>query len=199
MKRLGLLLALALLVGCGGSISSPTIDGNWSGVLRYSDGTTSFFAFTTSLKQGSTSAVTVTNFTITVTPPCAVESPVSVTAELDGGFKNNSSFGMSIGAAPPNQLGIGLTGEVLNNTITGDWTGRESFWFLPCNGPIHHDEDVKIVRQSMAGAVRSSSISLPHSSRTFYAFGDCWRKIALHSQSYPRGLFTRLIDAPFCE
>ena len=61
MKRLGLLFALALLVGCGGSSgsSSPTIDGNWSGVLRYSDGTTSFFAFTTSLKQSSTSAVTV--------------------------------------------------------------------------------------------------------------------------------------------
>lgn len=132
MKRFGLLLALALLVGCGGS--SPTIDGNWSGVLRYSDGTTSFFAFTTSLKQGSTSAVTVTNFTITVTPPCAVESPVSVTAELDGGFKNNSSFGMSIGAAPPNQLGIGLTGEVLNNTITGDWTWRDLSGFCHAMG-----------------------------------------------------------------
>jgi len=132
MKRLGLVLvALALLVGCGGggsssgSGSSPTIDGNWSGVLQYQDGTTSFFAFTASLKQSSTSAVTVTNFAITVTPPCAVESPVGVTAKLDGGFKNNSSFEMSISAGPPNQLIIGLTGEVQNNTITGDWLGRD--------------------------------------------------------------------------
>jgi hypothetical protein len=136
MKRLGLLFALALLVGCGGSggSSSPTIDGNWSGVLRYSDGTTSFFAFTTSLKQSSTSAVTVTNFTITVTPPCAVESPVGVTAELDGGFKNNSSFGMSIFTGPPNQLGITLNGEVLNNTITGDWLGRDLSGFCHASG-----------------------------------------------------------------
>jgi hypothetical protein len=127
MKRLGLLFALALLVGCGGSnvSSSPTIDGNWSGVLRGGDGTTSFFAFTTSLKQSTTSAVTATNFTVTVTPPCAVESPVGVTAELDGGFKNNSGFLMTIFAGPPNQLGFTLNGEVLNNTITGDWLGRD--------------------------------------------------------------------------
>jgi hypothetical protein len=136
MKRLELLFALALLVGCGGSSgsSSPTIDGNWAGVLRYSDGTTSFFAFTTSLKQSSTSAVTVTNFTITVTPPCAVESPVGVTAKLDGGFKNNSSFEMNIFTGPPNQLGISLTGGVQNNTIAGDYLGRDLSGFCHAMG-----------------------------------------------------------------
>jgi hypothetical protein len=138
MKQVGIVLALALLVGCGGSssppIGGPTIDGNWSGVLRYSDGITSFFAFTTSLKQSSTSAVTVTNFTITVTPPCAVESPVGVTAELDGGFKNNSGFLMSISAGPPNQLGIGLNGHVQNNTITGDFLGRDLSGFCHAMG-----------------------------------------------------------------
>ena len=130
MKRLGLVLfALALLVGCGGGSSSgsgstsPTIDGNWSGVLHGGDGTTSFFAFTTSLEQSSTSAVTVTNFIVTSSPPC-VESPVGATAELDGGFKNNSGFLMSISAGPPDQVGIELTGEVLNNTITGSWLSR---------------------------------------------------------------------------
>ena len=139
MKRLGLLLALALLVGCGRGSSSQTIDGNWSGVLRYSDGTTSFFAFTTSLKQSSTSAgecncarqVTVTNFIVTVTPPC-VQSPVAVTAELDSGFQ----FQMGISAGPPDQVGIGLNGEVQNNTITGSWFSRgiDPFQFCHASG-----------------------------------------------------------------
>ena len=124
MKRLGLVLfAVALLVRCGSGSSSQKIDGNWSGVLHGGDGTTSFFAFTTSLKQSSTSAVTVTNFTITLMPPC-VESPVRVTAELDGGFKDHSGFLMNISAGPPDQVGFTLTGEVLNNTITGSWLSR---------------------------------------------------------------------------
>jgi hypothetical protein len=129
MKRLGLvLLALALLVGCGGGSSSgsgssgPTIDGNWSAVLQYSDGTIAY-AFTTSLKQSSGSTVTVTNFSFTAAPPC-VESAESETAELDGGFKNNSSFLMSIFAGPPDSVGIEMTGHVQNNTITGSWLSR---------------------------------------------------------------------------
>ena len=86
MKRLGLLFALALLVGCGGSAvlvvqQLMAIGLAFSGI-RIERPSSS--AFTTSLKQSSTSAVTVTNFTITVMPPCAVESPVGVTAELDG-------------------------------------------------------------------------------------------------------------------
>ena len=141
MKRLGLLFALALLVGCGGSSgsSSPTIDGNWSGVLHGGDGTTSFFAFTTSLKQSSTSTgeckcvrqVTVTNFIVTVTPPC-VQSPVAVTAELDSGVQ----FQMGISAGPPDQVGIGLNGEVQNNTITGSWFSRgiDPFQFCHASG-----------------------------------------------------------------
>ena len=138
MKRLGLVLfALALLVGCGsgsssGSGSSPTIDGDWSGVLLYSDATTAY-AFTTSFKQSSGSTVTVTHFSFTAAPPC-VESAESETAELDGGFKNNSSFGMSISTGPPNQLGISLTGEVLNNTITGEYLGRDLSGFCHASG-----------------------------------------------------------------
>jgi hypothetical protein len=133
MKRSGLLFALALLVGCGGSSSgggssSQTIDGNWSGILRYSDGATSFFAFTTSLKQSSTSTgecncrrqVTVTNFIVTFTPPC-VQSPVAVTAELDSGFQ----FLMDMSAGPPDPVGITVSGDLLNNTVTGRWSSRD--------------------------------------------------------------------------
>ena len=128
MKRLGLVLfALALLVGCGsgsssGSGSSPTIDGDWSGVLLYSDATTAY-AFTTSFKQSSGSTVTVTHFSFTAAPPC-VESAESETAELDGGFKNNSSFLMSIFAGPPDSVGIEMTGHVQNNTLMGSWLSR---------------------------------------------------------------------------
>jgi len=130
MKQVGIvLLALALLVGCGSGSSSPTsptsptIDGNWSAVLLSFDATTTVYAFTTSLKQNSGSTVTVTNFSFSGAPPC-VASPETVTAELDGGFKNNSGFAMSISAGPPEHLGIELIGNVQNNTLTGDWSSR---------------------------------------------------------------------------
>jgi hypothetical protein len=123
MKQVGIVLALALLVGCGGSssppIGGPTIDGNWSGVLGPG------YTFTASFKQGSGSTVTVTNFSFTAAPSC-IEPPVSATAELDGTFEKNSGFLMGIGAGPPDQVGIELLGNtnVQNNTITGSWLSR---------------------------------------------------------------------------
>lgn len=124
MKQLGIvLLALALLVGCGGG-STPTIDGNWSANLLSYDGTTSIYAFTTSLKRGSGFRLTVTNFRFTTAPSC-VESVVSVTAELDGDLQHNSGFQMDISAGPPDQVGIGIVANVQNNnTLMGVWQSR---------------------------------------------------------------------------
>ena len=122
MKQVGIDLALALLVGCGGGSGppiGPTIDGNWSGVLAPG------YTFTATFKQGSGSTVTVTNFSFSAAPSC-IEAPVSATAELDGTFEKNSGFLMSIGAGPPDQVNNELLGNtnVQNNTITGSWLSR---------------------------------------------------------------------------
>lgn len=111
----------------GSGSSSGSVNGNWNASLTNLDGTPAY-AFTTSFTQNSSSAVTVTNFTLTSTGPCFSSQSTTQTGSfaLSGNFNGNvaGTFGMNIttmfpGAVTQNVLT--LQGTVSGNTISGTW------------------------------------------------------------------------------
>jgi hypothetical protein len=126
---IALLLLGLMMAACsnGSGSSSGSVNGNWNASLTNLDGTPAY-AFTTSFTQNSSSAVTVTNFTLTSTGPCFSSQSTTQTGSfaLSGNFNGNvaGTFGMNIttmfpGAVTQNVLT--LQGTVSGNTISGTW------------------------------------------------------------------------------
>jgi hypothetical protein len=124
------LLALGLtLVGCGSGTesSSGNINGTWNAALTNTDGSPAF-GFSTTFTQGSSSTLSVTNFTFTSSGSCFAADQTSETGSfsLSGNFSGNvtGTFGMTITTMFPSGTNNVLTlqGSVAGNTISGTWT-----------------------------------------------------------------------------
>jgi len=130
MKQFGITAVLTLsliLLACGGgsSSNSPTVSGNWSATLTSADGTPAF-AFTSSLTQGSgTAMVTGTNLTFTTSTDCFTSGGTETGSfVLSGNFNGNmtGAFQLTITSGTPVGNTLALLGTVNNNAITGTWT-----------------------------------------------------------------------------
>lgn len=131
-KQIGMIVLLALgftLAGCGSSSmgsNSGNINGTWTAALTNPDGSPAF-SFSTTFTQGSSSTLSVTDFTFTSTGSCFASEQTSQTGSfsLSGNFSGNvaGTFGMMITTMSTGTKNVlTLQGSVAGNTISGTWT-----------------------------------------------------------------------------
>jgi hypothetical protein len=120
-RMIVLMLFALTMSGCGSNNGTGpgNINGTWFATL-----TDTSYNFSTTFTQGSGSTLSVTQFTFTSTAPCfASETTTEMGSfSLSGNFNGSvqGTFGMTITGTTRNVLT--LTGTVMGNTISGNWT-----------------------------------------------------------------------------
>ena len=123
MKKLGLVLGLALLTAACSTGSDTAINGTWTAVLSNPNGSQAF-DFTTNLVAVSNNGVSVTSLTFSTQSPCFPGTSTATGAfVVSGTFNGVSSGGFQLtvdSSSGSNELK--LNGTLHNNTVSGTWT-----------------------------------------------------------------------------